>query len=335
MLPTNGSLVPNRGPAVVVYTTVAPETMAPVVKFRQKVLSTSPFSNDKVFVEYTVVVLSATFHLASVDEDLPVEPQAQEPSTSSIPQPVQEEYCPWGDLVDPVNDHQKPPEAVSAPHRSGDVREADARAAGATAPSEDWSSTSYHPPSEQWDSSPTADGAWEDGKPDPWARSDWGQHTVRETSSWQSTAWYSTPAPMPDPWAVAAADLQAEAQMKPLPPLAAPKPPPAGLGPPPQPLSTTRSKSAWPKDPSTGLPVKPPPPGPPPGVAPLGPPPASVTQHCGGGGALRVLVPKGTPPRPLATGTGRVGGGQDKKVTWADHQAQLQAEAVRRQADIQ
>ena len=101
-------MVPHQGPAVVVYTSMVPDTLTQLVKFRQKMVPSSTCTSDKVFVEYTAVVLSTTFHWAAVDEDLPTVPGPQEKGPQDAPPQPQEEYNPWGDLADPDTRTQSP-----------------------------------------------------------------------------------------------------------------------------------------------------------------------------------------------------------------------------------
>ena len=322
-------MAPHYGPAVVVHTCSVPDTMTQLVKFRQKMVPSSTCPSDKVFVEFTAVILSTTFHWAAIDDDVP-EPGGRQNAKwmDAPPARPQEDYNPWGDLADPDSSHGlQPTQAAPTATTSWDFREKDAQASGATAPTDDWASYSYAPKSDKWQDPSGTNAVWQDGAPDPWAfKEEWEQHhTMQHTTSWQSTEWCSTGSS--DPWTVPESEKPAQSRT-PMPVPLAPKPPPPGMAvsPPPKVVAASKPAQTWPIDQKTGLPTKPPPPMPPPHVGRIGPPPLGPKAGVPPSASGRTLLPKGTPPRPLVTGTGKVGDGQDKQVTWADQQTVIQRE---------
>ena len=196
MAATATGMAPHHGPALVVYTCSVPNTMTQLVKFRQKMVPGSTCTSDKVFVEYTAVVLSTTYHWASVDDDFPASvPQSEITERGIASSSPQEEYNPWGDLTDSdPNQGLQPTQTGPTATTSWDFRAKDAQAAGAAAPTDDWANYSYVPKSDKWQQPSGPQDAWQDGAPDPWAfKEEWEQHhTTQHTTSWQSTEWCSS-----------------------------------------------------------------------------------------------------------------------------------------------
>ena len=90
MAATSVGMAPHHGPALVVFTCSVPDAMTQLVKFRQKMVPGSACTSDKVFVEYTAVVLSTTYHWASVDDDFPSPGARQGEKFDTIAEPPQQ-----------------------------------------------------------------------------------------------------------------------------------------------------------------------------------------------------------------------------------------------------
>ena len=322
MAATATGMAPHHGPALVVYTCSVPNTMTQLVKFRQKMVPGSTCTSDKVFVEYTAVVLSTTYHWASVDDDFPGSvPQAEGTDKGVASSPPQDEYNPWEDMDSGPSPPPHDIRPVQARPTTGDFRAKDAQDPGIAPPGDEWANYTYVPKTDKWQDHQSSQTAWQDGPPDAWAFKEdapWEQrhshHSTQHTSSWHTTEWRSSGSS--DQWGESEQSPPGQSPV-PLPVPLAPKAPPKHLAMSPPPQVVAAAQKAFPLDPKTGLPVKPPPSSPPPHVNSLGPSPAGPR----GGGLQSTLSRasvRGTPPRPPLTGTGRVGDGQDRQVTWAD-----------------
>ena len=331
MAATSVGMAPHHGPALVVFTCSVPDTMTQLVRFRQKMVPGSACASDKVFVEYTAVILSTTYHWASVDDDFPAPvPQPEAKADTIANPPPQEEHNPWEDMDSGPSPLSHTTQPVQAEVTTWDFRARDAQSPGAAPSVDEWANYTYVPKTDKWQDSYDSQDAWQSGPPDPWSfkeESPWEQHhhhhSTQHSSSWRTTEWSSSGSS--DQWEASEQVPKGQAVCTVPVPLA-PKAPPKHLAEaPPTKVMAGPLQKGFPIDPKTGLPTKPPPPSPPSHVGSLGPPPLGPRSRVLTSAPGRALV-KGTPSRPPVTGMGKVGDGQDKQVTWADQHTVIQRE---------